>query len=115
VGKAGRSFGDPPEAQGLVLAVGPNEDHGRVVAIDMPIDALVRDVHALGVAIEKRPQAGAAAARLRIRIGSELRQFRHRCLSFALDGETLRVCVLIVNSVYELSIDNYENDFSRSA
>ncbi len=91
VGEAGRAFGDAAKAQRLVVAAGPHQDDGGPVAVDMAVDALVRDVHPLPVAVEERPQPFARAVRLCVPIAGEVGQFHRPGLPVGRSvGETLR-------------------------
>ena len=70
-------LGDLAVAQDLVAAVGLDDDDGRPIAVDMPVDAFVRDVQPLAVAVEQLPQPGGREMRLGIGVARVGREARH--------------------------------------
>jgi len=52
MGKPRRGFRDLAKAQHLVRPVGMNDDHGRVGAPRITVDAFMRDVQAFAIARE---------------------------------------------------------------
>src|SRR5438105_14593702 len=77
MGEARRIVGDLPEAQHLVVAVGVDHDHRRVRLADMTIDALVRDVQPLAIAVEEFPELFRGKMRLGVRVAGVTRQPGH--------------------------------------
>ena len=68
---------DVGEGEQLVAAVGVREDHRGPVAVDVPVDAFVRDVERVAVAVEQLPQLVRRPVRLGIGVGRVFGEFGH--------------------------------------
>jgi hypothetical protein len=77
VREPGRLAGDVGEGDRLVATVGIREDHRGSIPGDVPVDALVRDVEPLAVAVEQLPQLVRRPMLLRVRVRRVFGEFRH--------------------------------------
>ena len=78
VGTARRFVGDGSEADRLVMPVGMRDADRDAVRISrMPVDAFVRDVQPLAIAVEQFPQPRGCEVALRIRIAGVIGEQRH--------------------------------------
>ena len=78
VGEPRRRIRQLAKTQDLIASVGMGDDDGRVRLAGMPVDAFVRDVQTLAIAVEQLPQLGGGKMRLGIRKARVLRQAGHR-------------------------------------
>ena len=62
---------------GIVATVGVRQDHRCSVPVDMPVDALVRDIEPLPIAVEQLPQFVRRPMLLRVSVGGVIGEFCH--------------------------------------
>jgi hypothetical protein len=68
---------DVGERDRLVAAVGVRQDHGRPIAVDMAVDALVRDVQRVAGPVEQFPQLFGRPELGRVRVRRVVGELEH--------------------------------------